>query len=62
MTIVDESGMHADALLESAEALRAAGLDDDASAFAVEAARIADQLGYVVAARRANEAQRAITA
>jgi tetratricopeptide (TPR) repeat protein len=60
MALVDESGMHADALLESAEALRAVGLEDEASALVAEAARIAGGLGYVVAARRA--AQLAVTA
>ena len=60
MALVDESGMHADALLESAEALRAVGREDEAADLVAEAARIAEQLGYVVAARRA--AQLAVTA
>ena len=62
MASVAESGMHADALLESAEALRAAGVDEGAAALVAEAAGIADRLGYVVALRRAEQAQRAITA
>jgi hypothetical protein len=57
-----ESGMQADALLESAEALRAAGLDDEAAALVAEAAGIAQRPGYVVARRRAEKAQRALTA
>ncbi|HEX6699805.1 MAG TPA: BTAD domain-containing putative transcriptional regulator [Gaiellaceae bacterium] len=62
MAGVEESGMHADALLESADALRALGLDDEAAALVAEAAEIAERLGYVVAQRRAEEAQRALTA
>jgi DNA-binding SARP family transcriptional activator/tetratricopeptide (TPR) repeat protein len=62
MASVEESGMHADALLESAEALRAAGLEGEAAALVAEAAGIADRLGYIVARRRADEAQRARTA
>ena len=58
---VEESGMHADVLRESAEALRAAGLDG-APALVAESAEIAERLGYVVALRRAAEAQRALTA
>ena len=54
--------MHVDALLESAEALRAAGLDDAAAALVTEAAAIAERLGYVVAQRCAADAQRALTA
>lgn len=61
MAAVEESGMHADALLESAEALHGAGLDD-AVALVSESAAIAGRLGYVVAARRADDAQRALTA
>ena len=61
IALVEESGMHADALLESAEALHEAGLADP-GALVIEAARIADRLGYVVARRRAHEAQRALTA
>jgi hypothetical protein len=62
MAAVEESGMQADALLESAEALRAAGLEDEAASLVAEAAAIAERLGYVVAQRRADEAQRALTA
>jgi hypothetical protein len=62
MASLDESGMQADALLESAEALRAAGQEDEAAALVAEAAAIAERLGYVVAQRRAEEAQRALTA
>jgi tetratricopeptide (TPR) repeat protein len=62
MAQVDESGMEADALLESAAALRAVGLDEEAAPLVAEAARIAARLGYVVAQRRAEEAQRAPTA
>ena len=54
--------MHADALLESAGALRAAGLGYEAAALVAEAAAIAERLGYVVASRRAEKAQRALTA
>ena len=61
MAPVRESGMHADALLECAEALRAAGREDEAAALVAEAAGIAERLGYVVALRRAQEAQRALT-
>jgi tetratricopeptide (TPR) repeat protein len=59
MGSVQESGMKADALLESAEALREAALEDEAALLVAEAAAIADRLGYVVARRRADEAQRA---
>jgi DNA-binding SARP family transcriptional activator len=62
MASVGESGMHADALLEAADALAAAGLEDEAAALVAEAAGIAERLGYVVASRRAEEAQRALTA
>jgi DNA-binding SARP family transcriptional activator len=61
MASVPESGMHADALLESAEALRAAGCEDEAAALVTEAAGIAERLGYLVASRRAEEARRAPT-
>jgi hypothetical protein len=54
--------MHANALLECAEALRAAGRLDEAAPLVAEAAGIAERLGYVVARRRAEEAQRAPTA
>ena len=57
-----ESGMEADALLELAEALRAAGRPDEAGALLAEAAGIAERLGYVVALRRAEGAQHALTA
>jgi tetratricopeptide (TPR) repeat protein len=62
MAAVDDSGFHADALLEAAEALRGIGEDEDAAALVAGAARIADGLGYVVALRRAEQAQRALTA
>jgi DNA-binding SARP family transcriptional activator len=61
MAPVDESGMHADALIESTAALRSAGLVDEAAALAAEAAVIAERLGYVVAQRRAEETQRLLT-
>jgi tetratricopeptide (TPR) repeat protein len=61
MASLEESGMQADALLESAEALRAAGLEDEAAKLVAEAAGIAERLGYVVARRRAEKAQRAVT-
>jgi len=56
-----ESGMHADALLECAEALRVVGREDEAAALVAEAAGIAGRLGYVVALRRARDAQRPLT-
>ena len=59
---VDESGMHVDALLELAEALRIVGREAEAAPILADAARIAERLGYTVAARRAAEAQRALTA
>jgi tetratricopeptide (TPR) repeat protein len=62
MAPVQESGMHADALLESAEALRAAGSDAEAAAVLAEAAGIAERLGYLVAQRRAEQAQRVLNA
>jgi hypothetical protein len=62
MAPVEESGMHVDALLESAEALRAVGMQAEAAALVAEAAAIAERLGYVVAQRRAEEAQRLLTA
>ncbi len=63
MASAAESGMHADALLESAEALHAAGgLENEAALLVAEAAGIAERLGYVVARRRAEKAQRALTA
>ena len=61
MDSVPESGMHADVLLESAEALRVAGREGEAGELITEAAGIAGRLGYVVALRRAEEAQRALT-
>ena len=61
MAPVEESGMQADVLLESAEALRAAGLEDEAAGLVAEAAAVAERLGYVVARRRAEEAQRSLT-
>jgi hypothetical protein len=60
MVSSEESGMQADVLLESAEALRAAGDEDEAAALVADAARIARRLGYVVAERRAARAQRAL--
>ena len=53
LATVAESGMHADVLLELGEALRAAGLDDEAAPLVAEAARIGERLGYTVAVRRA---------
>jgi hypothetical protein len=61
MASVPESGMHADALLESAEALRVTGCEDEAAALVTEAVGIAERLGYLVASRRAEEARRATT-
>jgi DNA-binding SARP family transcriptional activator/tetratricopeptide (TPR) repeat protein len=62
MASVDESGFHADALLEAADALRSIDDDEDAAELVAEAARIAERLGYVVALRRAEQAQRTLTA
>jgi tetratricopeptide (TPR) repeat protein len=63
MASAAESGMHADVLLESAEALHAAGgLESEAASLVAEAAGIADRLGYLVALRRAEEAQRVLMA
>ena len=62
MSAVQESGMHADALLEAAEALRAGAVDAEVGGLLVEAAGIAERLGYVVAQRRAEEGQRALEA
>ena len=59
--LVAMSGMHADVFLECAEALREAGHDDEAATLVGEASTIADRLGYVVARRRADAAQRAST-
>ena len=50
--------MHADALLECAEALRLSGQRSEAAVLVAEAAGIAERLGYTVAHRRALEAQR----
>ena len=61
MASAAESGMHADALLESAEALRSVGCEDEAAALVAEAAGIAERLDYVVARKRAEEFQRALT-
>jgi DNA-binding SARP family transcriptional activator len=61
MTPTEPSGMQADALLESAEALRTAGFKGEAAALVAEAKDIAERLGYVVARRRAEEAQRVLT-
>jgi hypothetical protein len=57
-----ESGMHADALLEAVEALRVVDFEGRAAELVAEAARIAGHLEYSVALRRAEEAQRALTA
>ena len=54
--------MEAEALIECAEVLRRVGRLDEAAALAGEAAGIAERLGYVVARRRAEHAQRALTA
>ena len=43
-------------------ALRDVGRPDEATSLLAEAAGIAEQLGYVVARRRAEDAQRALTA
>jgi DNA-binding SARP family transcriptional activator/tetratricopeptide (TPR) repeat protein len=51
-----ESGMQADVLLESADALRVSGLADEAASLTGEAAGIAERLGYSVALRRADNA------
>jgi DNA-binding SARP family transcriptional activator len=56
-----ESAMEVDALLDSAAALRAAGRPDEAAALVADAAGIAERLGYVIALRRAEAAQRAAT-
>ena len=56
------SRMEADALIECAEVLRRVGRLDEAAALAGEAAGIAERLGYIVARRRAEHAQRALTA
>jgi DNA-binding SARP family transcriptional activator/tetratricopeptide (TPR) repeat protein len=53
MSTVEESGMKADALLESAEALRVAGMPAEAVALVAEASAAAERLGYVVARHRA---------
>jgi hypothetical protein len=55
------SGMHADALREAAEALRAVGFEARAAELVAESVRIAAHLEYTVALRRAEEAQRALT-
>jgi hypothetical protein len=55
------SGMHVDVLLECAEALLAVGFEVRAAELIAEAARYAEQLGYTVSLRRAEEAQRALT-
>ena len=56
-----ESGLHADALLDSAGAMRAAGCEAEAAALGTEAAGMAERLGDVVARRRAEEARHALT-
>jgi DNA-binding SARP family transcriptional activator len=60
MAPAPESGMHADALLECAEVLRAAGRAEEAAALVTEAAGIAERLGYLVALRRAEDARRTL--
>jgi ATP/maltotriose-dependent transcriptional regulator MalT len=62
MPSAEDSGMQVDALLESADALRATGSDDEAAGLVARAADMASRLGYVVAARRAAVAHRAPTA
>jgi DNA-binding SARP family transcriptional activator/tetratricopeptide (TPR) repeat protein len=56
------SGMHVDVLLECAEALRVVGFEARAAELVAEAAGHAERLGYTVSLRRAQEAQRALTA
>jgi DNA-binding SARP family transcriptional activator len=56
------SRMEVDALIACAEVLRGAGSAGEAAALLADAAGIAEHLGYVVARRRAEEAQRALTA
>ena len=62
MAPIEASAMGADALLGAADALRTAGANGEASALVAEAAGIAERLGYVVAQRRAAEAQRVLSA
>jgi tetratricopeptide (TPR) repeat protein len=62
MASVEGSGFHADALLEAAAVVGVMGDEEAAATLVADAARIAEQLGYVVACRRAEEAQRALTA
>jgi hypothetical protein len=50
---VDASGMHVDAWIEAAGALRALGRVEEADALLARAAELARRLGYVVAGRRA---------
>jgi DNA-binding SARP family transcriptional activator len=52
---LDETGMHADVLLQAAEASTVLNRTADAADRLHRAARIARRLGYVVAARRADE-------
>ena len=54
--------MEADALIACSEVLRSVARTSEAGALLGEAAAIAGQLGYVVAGRRAEDAQRALTA
>jgi hypothetical protein len=49
-------------LREAAEALRVVGFEGRAAELLAESARIAGHLEYTVALRRAEEAQRALTA
>jgi DNA-binding SARP family transcriptional activator len=53
LAALQESGMHADAHLQAAEAYAALGREDDAAARRLRAAEIARRLGYVVGERRA---------
>jgi DNA-binding SARP family transcriptional activator len=56
------SRMEADALIACSDVLRSVGRTSEAAALLGEAAAIAEQLGYVVARLRAEDAQRALTA
>jgi len=56
-----DSGMLADVLLEAADVLRTSGRGEEAAELIADAGRMAERLGYVVAARRAEAAQRALT-
>ncbi len=56
------SRMEADALIACSDVLRSVGRTSEAATLLGEAAALAEQLGYVVARRRAEDAQRALTA